>query len=182
MVKGDVLPTSAFVPEAFVITCSEPPRMASNPLAMPLVSDRVVRPRRGVVGVVVRDGRLLVILRSQLVRAPGMYCFPGGGIEEGETEPQALQREMLEELAVSSRPIRRLWTSQTRWGVHLAWWFTELSAQVELKPHLAEVEQYEWLTPDQIRGLPNVLQSNIEFLDAWKAGHFSLEASSPTES
>ena len=42
--------------------------------------------RRGVVGVVVEGGRLLVIERSQTVEAPGMFCFPGGGIEPGEAE------------------------------------------------------------------------------------------------
>ena len=39
--------------------------------------------RRGVVGVVVRDGRMLVISRSRSVVAPLVYCFPGGGIEAG---------------------------------------------------------------------------------------------------
>jgi len=50
-----------------------------------------------VVAVILRGERFLVICRSQQVRAPGMYCFPGGGIEPGETEEQALRRELLEE-------------------------------------------------------------------------------------
>jgi len=40
-------------------------------------------PRRGVVAVVMRGEQFLVIRRSQHVRAPGMYCFPGGTIEAG---------------------------------------------------------------------------------------------------
>jgi hypothetical protein len=42
--------------------------------------------RRGVIAVVVREGRLLVIRRAQCVVAPGAICFPGGGIEPGELD------------------------------------------------------------------------------------------------
>ena len=65
--------------------------------------------RRGVVGVVVRDGRMLVIRRSRSVVAPLVYCFPGGGIEAGESEEEALVREFREEIGVTIRPVRRLW-------------------------------------------------------------------------
>jgi 8-oxo-dGTP diphosphatase len=137
--------------------------------------DRSSRPRRGVVAVVYRQGRFLVIKRSQLVSAPGMYCFPGGGIEAGETEQEALEREMLEELAVVARPVRPLWKSTTRWGVQLAWWQAWLDESAELKPHPAEVESAHWLTADEFRQLQGVLPSNLEFLSAWKRGEFSLE-------
>jgi 8-oxo-dGTP diphosphatase len=128
--------------------------------------------KRGVVAVIVRQDRFLVIRRSQHVRAPGMYCFPGGGIEPGETEEQALVRELIEELAVAGRPIRRLTENVTSWQVHLAWWLTEIDAAAEplAQPH--EVESFHWLTAAEIRQLPNLLASNVEFLDAWTAGKF----------
>ena len=57
--------------------------------------------RCGAIGVIVdADGRMLVIERSQTVRAPGRFCFPGGGIEPGETEQHAVKRELLEELGI----------------------------------------------------------------------------------
>ena len=59
---------------------------------------------RGVVAVVLRGDRFLVIRRSQVVRAPGMHCFPGGSIEAGESESDAVRREMLEELALAAEP------------------------------------------------------------------------------
>ena len=78
--------------------------------------------RRGAVAVVIRDARFLVIRRSAQVVASGAFCFPGGGIEAGESEEQALVREFQEELGAAVRPVRCIWTSITRWHVELAWW------------------------------------------------------------
>jgi 8-oxo-dGTP diphosphatase len=126
--------------------------------------------KHGVVAVILRGERFLVIRRSQKVRAPGMYCFPGGGIEPGETEEVALRRELLEELSVAASPMRRLTESVTPWQVHLAWWLAEIDVEAELIPHPDEVESFHWLTADEIRALPNLLASNAEFLDAWARG------------
>jgi hypothetical protein len=45
--------------------------------------------RRGVIAVVTRGDRFLVIRRSATVAAPRKFCFPGGGIEGTESEPEA---------------------------------------------------------------------------------------------
>jgi 8-oxo-dGTP pyrophosphatase MutT (NUDIX family) len=136
-------------------------------------SDEILPPpirKRGVVAVIIRGEQFLVIRRSQHVRAPGMYCFPGGGIEPGETEEEALVRELFEELAVAARPIRRLTESLTPWQVHLAWWLAEIEPHAALTPQPHEVESFHWFSAAEIRGLPNLLASNIEFLDAWTNG------------
>ena len=96
------------------------------PAKMPIPDDPG---RRGVVGVVVRDGRMLVIRRSRSVVAPLVYCFPGGGIEAGESEEEALVREFREEVGVAVRPVRRLWQCVTAWKVDLAWWLVEMAAR-----------------------------------------------------
>jgi 8-oxo-dGTP pyrophosphatase MutT (NUDIX family) len=127
-------------------------------------------PRRGVVAVVVRDERLLVIRRSQHVRAPGMHCFPGGAIEPGESEADALRRELREELALASQPVRLLWRSVTPWNVELAWWLAAIDPRTEPTPNPLEVEWWAWLLPVEIRALPKLLASNVEFLDAWESG------------
>lgn len=130
--------------------------------------------RRGVVGVAVRDGRLLVIRRSRQVVAPGMYCFPGGGIEAGESEPEALVREFREELGVAVRPLRRLWRSVTPWQVRLTWWLVDLDTEAPITPNQREVESIHWVTSAEMAGLPDSLPSNFEFLDALAAGRIDL--------
>lgn len=129
--------------------------------------------RRGAVAVISRGQQLLVIRRSLHVSAPGAYCFPGGGIEPGETEQQALIRELREELDVEVAPVERLWHCVTRWSVALAWWRAEL-VQGTPRPNPAEVASCHWLTPDQMRELPGLLSSNSEFLDAVARGEIRL--------
>ncbi|MBW3600932.1 MAG: NUDIX domain-containing protein [Planctomycetes bacterium] len=130
--------------------------------------------RRGAVGVAAREGRLLVIRRSQFVEAPGAYCFPGGAIEAGETEEAALVREFREELDVAALPLQRLWRSITSWDVELAWWHVAIAADAALAPHAREVESCHWLTPSEMLALPQLLESNRDFLAAGAAGAFAI--------
>jgi 8-oxo-dGTP diphosphatase len=130
--------------------------------------------RRGAVAVIVRDDRLLVIRRAAGVVAPGAFCFPGGGIEAGESEPQALVREIEEELGVSVRPLRRVWQSVTAWQVELAWWLAELPKDARLVPNPAEVESVHWVPAAELPAWPGLLASNHDFLRALASGEFTL--------
>ena len=130
--------------------------------------------RRGVVAVVLREGKLLVIRRGPLIAAPGRICFPGGAIEPGESEIAALVRELQEELSIDVRPLRRLWESVTPWRVHLAWWLAEFSPDATPQPHPEEVAAIYWLSPGELRASPDILESNLAFLDAWDRGGFHL--------
>jgi len=69
-------------------------------------------PRREVPAVsvaVVRGGRVLLVRRA---RAPsqGLYAFPGGKVETGETLERAARRELLEETGLTARDFRPLET------------------------------------------------------------------------
>ncbi len=130
---------------------------------------------QGVIGIVVRGERLLVIRRSEHVVAPGRYCFPGGGIEPGETQNAALVREFDEELSVKIRPRRFLWQSETPWQVELFWWQVELDSPDEPVANPQEVESIHWLTFDEILERENEgLPSNRAFIEACRSGEFAL--------
>jgi 8-oxo-dGTP diphosphatase len=130
--------------------------------------------QHGAIAVVCRKQRLLVIRRSKFVVAPRTYCFPGGAIELGESESQALQREFHEELGARLQPVRRIWQSLTPWHVRLSWWLADLEPDAVLCPNLQEVESIHWLTTEEIRALPELLTSNHAFLAAWDRREFSL--------
>jgi 8-oxo-dGTP diphosphatase len=137
--------------------------------------------RRGAVAVILRNDRLLVIRRSASVVAPGAFCFPGGGIETGESERQALVREIEEELGVSVHPVRRVWQSITSWNVSLVWWLAELPLNAILAPNPAEVESVHWVTREELPDWPGLLASNRDFLAALAAGEFTLARSGDSD-
>jgi 8-oxo-dGTP diphosphatase len=57
-------------------------------------------PRVIVAAVIITDGRVLACQRSAPPEAAGKWEFPGGKVEPGETEEEALARECVEELGV----------------------------------------------------------------------------------
>lgn len=79
-----------------------------------------------VAAALVRDGRVLVAQRTRPPELSGRWELPGGRVEAGESEPDALARECREELGAQVRATGRL-------GVDLP-----LPAGV-LRVHLAEL-------------------------------------------
>ncbi len=127
------------------------------------------------IGVLVVENKFLVIKRSSRVRSPGMACFPGGGIEEGETQEQALVREMREELSIDIQPVRKVWESRLRAGWRLHWWaMTMTNPEQEIQPDPYEVEDFEWLPAEKVRVMSTLLSSNSDFFDALAAGEIKL--------
>jgi 8-oxo-dGTP diphosphatase len=53
---------------------------------------------RLVAAVIERDGRYLITQRRPSAVLPGLWEFPGGRVEEGETDEDALRRELSERL------------------------------------------------------------------------------------
>ncbi|CUK00400.1 Phosphatase NudJ [Ruegeria denitrificans] len=64
-------------------------------------------PKIGALAVVVHEARVLLVQRSKQPDA-GLWGFPGGHVEWGETVFQAAQRELLEETSVIAEPLRYL--------------------------------------------------------------------------
>jgi len=132
--------------------------------------------RRGVVGIMRRsvDGRFLVIRRGRAVVAGGQVCFPGGHIEPGEEEHEAIVRECREELAARVEATTCVWRSVTSWGTSLAWWTVILDEREPLVPHPVEVDEILWLTPQEMLDHPELLQGNRPFLEAVIEGRLEV--------
>jgi 8-oxo-dGTP diphosphatase len=148
------------------------PARCEGRYSMPRKEADVIDPHlvRGVVGVVARGGRYLVVRRASGVPAPEAWCFVGGAIEPGESEEQALVREFREEVGGLVRPLRRVWEYVRPDGrLRLYWWSAELLDD-HLRPNPAEVAELRWCTPEEMRALPGLLPSNREFLDQATGG------------
>ncbi len=124
------------------------------------------KPVLGILGIIRRDDRLLVIQRARHVKAPSTWCFPGGHIEAGESQAQALVREMREELGIDVEPGERLMTQTKHAGrlVLYCWSATVVEGEPAANPK--EVAEIAWLTPAEIRSKPGVLDGTTAILDA----------------
>lgn len=108
------------------------------------------------------------------VNAPGKLCLPGGGIEAGESETEALIREMQEELAIDVNPVRLCHRSVTPWGTRLAWWVADIEGGTDPIPNPEEVSHVFWMTPGDIAQASNVLPSLPDFIQGWRSGEIEL--------
>ena len=130
--------------------------------------------RRAVIALLERDGKVLVIRRSEQVVAPGRICFPGGSVEAGETLEQALVREMKEELSLLVDPLRQVWQSRAPWGVDLHWWQVTCAEPQRMICNPQEVAWARWMSWADLQEVKDLLQSNVEFLQALQAGLITI--------
>ena len=98
---------------------------------------------------------------------PGKVCFPGGGIEDGETQEQACVREAREELGAVLRPLMAVWHYEyADRPITLHGWLAEIAAQGPLSPDPVEVTEVLWLTPAEGSDHEDGLPTNREFIAA----------------
>ncbi len=68
-----------------------------------------------VAGVIARGRNVLICQRPPGGHHPGKWEFPGGKLEIGESLPDALRRELKEELGIDAVPGPVLWHTQHRY-------------------------------------------------------------------
>lgn len=105
---------------------------------------------------VVRSGSLLAQQRSYPAEAAGLWELPGGRVEPGESDAEALRRECSEELAVVVRVLERVGPEvELPGGSVLRIYAATLTGDGE--PHPVEHRALRWLTAadlDSVEWLP----------------------------
>ena len=108
-----------------------------------------------VVGAVIRDGdRVLMAQRPEGKAQAGLWEFPGGKVEPGETPAEALARECREELAVAIESPRVLVSVVHRYPEKT---IRLILLECRLAPGAAPVpqerQQVAWATPGQLSAM-----------------------------
>ena len=115
-----------------------------------------------------RDGCYLAARRTRPAWAAGRWEFPGGKVEAGEGETQALIREIREELGVDIEVVRRVpgeWPLHEDLVLHLY-----VARLIEGEPQpLDHHDQLRWITTAQFDEI-DWLESDREAVDTLAKG------------
>lgn len=110
--------------------------------------------RQVVVGTaIVRGGRLLAQQRNYPAAHAGRWELPGGRVEPGETESEAVIRECREELGVDVRPTGRLGTDVPLDNGMLLRIHTAELEDPSQQPRAVEHRDVRWVAPNELADL-----------------------------
>lgn len=84
---------------------------------------------------------------------PGMWEFPGGKVEDGETPEQSLRRELLEELHCRARVGQHVTTTEHQYPFGIIILDTYLCTLDGDEPQLTEHTAIRWMAPDDLMTL-----------------------------
>jgi A/G-specific adenine glycosylase len=140
--KCDVCPLAKF--------CEAKQRNRQDQL--PLKTKRKPLPHFDVTAAVIRhNGRILIAQRPLGGRLGGLWEFPGGKVEPGETLPQCLRREIKEELGLRikvGQPIISIDHAYTHFKITLHAFECEL---VSGKPQALQVQDFKWVRMSELQ-------------------------------
>lgn len=104
-----------------------------------------------VAAILEQNGQILLAQRGTGSDQAGQWEFPGGKVETGESQPEALARELDEELGICARIGDYVGSNQWQQGERIirlhAWQVTEFSGELQQRCHSALV----WVTRSRRR-------------------------------
>ena len=127
-------------------------------MTTPVVASKLPRVEEGtlarqihVVGaVIIKDGLVLCAQRGAMGVLPGLWEFPGGKIEPGETPRVALQREIAEELRCTVEVGEEATTTTYEYEFGVVTLTTFYCRLVAGSPQLTEHATIKWLAPAEL--------------------------------
>ncbi|MEH0868686.1 pyrimidine (deoxy)nucleoside triphosphate diphosphatase [Serratia liquefaciens] len=121
-----------------------------------------------VAAIIEKNGKILLAQRDADSDQAGLWEFPGGKVEAGESQPQALARELDEELgivaSVGNYVASNTW-EQTERVIRLhAWRVEAFSGELQNRCHA----DFVWITPEQAFDYP-LAPADVPLLTAYIA-------------
>ena len=107
-----------------------------------------------VAAVICRDGKILITRRLDGAHLPGLWEFPGGKVEPGETLKAALMREIREEVGVNVIVFDQCLSidhEYPRKSVRLHFFNCAI---ISGEPRLIQVADLSWVTPPELTSYP----------------------------
>jgi len=126
------------------------------------------------------SGRVLIAERPPGKHMAGRWEFPGGKVNPGESEADALVRELREELGVEvlvSRPFMRLRHSYDDRDVELSMWIVE---DFRGEPQGLDRQRLKWVQPERLFE-EDILEADQPFIGALRKRACTISPISRTQ-
>nr|WSY56317.1 NUDIX domain-containing protein [Streptomyces sp. NBC_00886] len=122
--------------------------------------------REAIVAVLRRADRVLVIRRGPDSARSGYWAPLSGKLEQGETQEEALVREVHEEVGLTISPLAEVWQSDTDDGTfRLHWWTAAETGNGAIVPDPGEVSEVRWVTPAEFLTMTPLFDADREFFE-----------------
>jgi 8-oxo-dGTP diphosphatase len=117
-----------------------------------------------VAGIIERESRILICRRKAAQTHPLKWEFPGGKVERNESLPQALERELGEELDIHSVTCEEITRYEYTYpGKHPIRLIFFRVTEFEGEPRNVVFEEMQW-TPRQDLGKFDFVEGDVQFL------------------
>lgn len=132
------------------------------------------KPHRRVVAALIWDdeGKILVQQRPEGVKLALQWEFPGGKVEEGEGDVDALRRECSEELGVKVRVGLKAYQVDHTYEhlrVTLVIYHARMETNENRVPEARAAQELRWVKPEGLEELP-FLEADVEIIRALAVG------------
>ncbi len=96
---------------------------------------------------IMKEDRILITQRSEKMKLPLKWEFPGGKLKEGEPADIAIVREIKEELAMNIKVLKTLTPTDHNYGDFKIKLIPFICEIIEGEPMLIEHKQFYWEHP-----------------------------------
>ena len=114
------------------------------------------------------EGKLLLARRDASSDQAGLWEFPGGKVEAGESQPSALVRELQEELGIKATVEEFIATSELQQPARLirlhGWRVSGFTGTITLQCH----SEIHWVAPDDVLSF-DLAPADIPLIEAYLA-------------
>ena len=119
--------------------------------------------KQGVAAIIRKSNKFLFVKRSNYKEtAKGYWCPVTGEIEANETQEEALQREVMEEVGlevIADKKICQIPTHDNKYTLHF--WTTKIISG-EARINSNEATDLKWVTLDEMKKLDPVYEEDIQ--------------------
>jgi 8-oxo-dGTP diphosphatase len=119
-------------------------------------------------------GQILIARRKEGKAQAGMWEFPGGKLEQGETVEECLRRELLEEMKITIQPYEDFGVNDHYYGLTHIRLIARKASYISGKIELVDHDAYHWVYAKDLNGY-DFAPADVPFVERLMGGSGSID-------